>query len=134
MERQNLEVVNQVLNDVGQFIIGTVGQHSLDWDYACFISAKSGVISNGRFYLFHKSQVVGFKSSQLILVLDKLFSDYKKALNLKEDNPDVTIKYVIKNSDLRSDIKIDKNLSELWSSPQIESSDSLFKDLVGDIL
>lgn len=130
MEQQNIELVNQVLNEAGQFIIGTVGQYSLDWDYACFVNAKSNMHSKGEFYLFHKSQPVSFKSSELVLVLYRLIEDYKKALNLNADIANVSIKYVIRNSDLKPDLQIDRTSSEVWSSDLSQKSSNLFNILI----
>ena len=131
MEKQNIELVNQILNDVGQYIIGTVGQYSLEWDYACFVSFTTPKNPNGEFHLFHKNRPISFKSSELVLILHKLFEDYKKALNIK-DRKECSVKYTIRNSDLKVDVKLDHLNKNLWGSDQSPDPQNPFKFLVGD--
>lgn len=107
---KNIEIINNIINEVGQYIIGTVGQHSVEWDYACFLSLKKQPDTKVEFLLFNKKKLVDFKSSQLNFVLHMLFEEYKKNLNL---NPETAIKYIIRNSDLKADVQVDKE--EAWS-------------------
>ena len=107
---KNIEIINNIINEVGQYIIGTVGQHSVEWDYACFLSLKKQPETRVEFLLFNNKKIVDFKSSQLNFVLNMLFEEYKKNLNL---NPETAIKYIIRNSDLKADVQVDKDNS--WS-------------------
>lgn len=130
MEKQNIELVNQILNEVGQYIIGTVNQYSLEWDYACFVSYKSASNPHGEFHLFHKERPISFKSSQLVFILYKLFEDYKKALSL--NFKETSIKYTIRNSDLKVDVKLDTDKKHKWSGDLGPELHNPFQLLVGD--
>ncbi len=131
MEKQNIELVNQILNEVGQYIVGTVGQYSLEWDYACFVSFSSPDHPHGEFHLFHKKNPISFKSSQLVYILFELFEDYKKAINVYDK--DCSVKYAIRNADLKVDIKLDHINKNVWSSDKSPDVQNPFNFLVGDI-
>lgn len=106
MKKQNFERVNLILNEVGQYIVGTLGQYSLDWDYACFLNTKSVQNPYGEFYLFHANSNVGFKSVALNKILFELFEHYQDAMSTESEN--TRIRYVIRNSDLKSSVKVEK--------------------------
>lgn len=127
---QNLERVNLILNEVGQYIVGTLGQYSLDWDYACFVNSNTLLNPKGEFYLFHSNASVGFKSAALNKILFELFEHYQEAMNLKLG--ETKIKYVIRNSDLKSDIKIDVTNSMPWAKGEKTGDESVFSLLVKD--
>ncbi len=111
MGHKNVELVNNILNEVGHYIIATVGQHSLDWDYACYANSNNPIHPRGEFFLFHNKKTVSFKSSELVYVMHKLFEAYKVALNQNLENESVSIKYVIKYDDLKVDLKIETESS-----------------------
>lgn len=111
--KDNIEIINNIVNEVGQYIVGTVGQYSVEWDFACFVSLKNKSQKRTEFFLFHKGRPIDFKSSQLVFVLNMLFEEYKKNLYLK---PEAAIKYVIRNSDLKSDIQVDAEGAQSWST------------------
>ncbi len=116
MGHKNVQLVNDILNEVAHYIIATVGQHSLDWEYACYVSSKNTTHREGEFFLFHNKKPISFKSSELVHTLYKLFEAYKIALNENLKDQDVSIKYVIQYADLKVDLKLEKGIADKWDS------------------
>lgn len=115
MDRREVAIATNILEEVTRYIIATTGQFGMDWDYATFVSLKNTDSPQGELYIFYKNRPVKFKSSALVMTLHRLFEDYKLLLYPNVNSSKIVVKYILRNSDLKVDTKINFQDSNKWS-------------------